>query len=104
MAIAATRALTLARRIPQDAPRGHQGRLYVTYRDLWLTYAAMAPYLEQLEPSIELGTSREALLGELKAKNEEELKKLDQEVEDAKTNMGETDLSDVLKQIGRAHV
>jgi len=57
----------------------------------------MGPFLESLGSSVDLGTPIGPLLEELKAKNAAELKRLDDLLEDARTNLGETDLSAVLR-------
>ena len=57
----------------------------------------MGPFLESLGSSADLGTPVGPLLEELKAKNAAELKRLDDLLEDARTNLGETDLSAVLR-------
>ena len=59
--------------------------------------ADMGPFLESLPSSLNLGTSTDPLLASIKVKNEAELKKLDEKIEDAKTNLGETEISEALK-------
>lgn len=56
----------------------------------------MAPYLESITAQLSLGDTS-ALLDRLKAKNKEELERLDGKIEDARQNLGETDISDSLK-------
>ncbi len=55
----------------------------------------MAPFYEQLVSEFKWKKD-EALLKTLKAANAAELKKLDDKLEDAQTNLGETDVSDAL--------
>ena len=55
----------------------------------------MTPFYEQLVTEFKWKTD-EALLKTLKAANAAELKKLDDKLEDAQTNLGETDVSDAL--------
>lgn len=59
----------------------------------------MAPWLASdplLSSEIDNG-SNGSLYKQLQAKNEEELKKLQEKIEDAETNLGETELSDALR-------
>ena len=56
----------------------------------------MGPFLESIPADISL-PDRSNLLSQLKTKNEEELKKLEEKIEDAKTNLGETEISEALK-------
>lgn len=58
----------------------------------------MAPWLAQDSfLSSQLDDSNSKLYNELKVKNEDELKKLQDKIEDAETNLGETELSDALR-------
>lgn len=60
----------------------------------------MAPYLAALlaDPSTsKLISPDPALLPKLEALNKEELKKLDDKLEDAEKNLGETEISDALR-------
>jgi len=59
----------------------------------------MAPWLASdslLSSQIDDG-NQGTLYKQLKSKNEEELKKLQDKIEDAETNLGETELSDALR-------
>jgi hypothetical protein len=59
----------------------------------------MAPWLSLdslLASEIDNG-NQGSLYKQLKSKNEEELKKLQDKIEDAETNLGETELSDALR-------
>lgn len=63
-----------------------------------LAMTEMAPWLAQDSfLSSQLDDSNSKLYNELKAKNEVELKKLQDKIEDAETNLGETELSDALR-------
>lgn len=55
----------------------------------------MAPYYESMAQNLGLMLDQ-ALLESLKAKNEEELKKIDDKKADAETNLGETEVKDAL--------
>ncbi|ORY92467.1 proteasome 26S subunit [Leucosporidium creatinivorum] len=57
----------------------------------------MAPYLSHLLTTSLLPSSSSDLLSKLKSTNESHLAKLDADLEDAKTNLGETEISDALK-------
>lgn len=57
----------------------------------------MAPYLAQLTSSSLLAGDHSSLLATLEQKNTEQLTKLDADLHDAKTNLGETEISDALK-------
>ena len=56
----------------------------------------MGPYLESLPTTISL-PNQSTLLSKLKTQNETELKKLEEKIEDAKNNLGETEISEALK-------
>lgn len=56
----------------------------------------MAPFLAHLISSSVLSANDE-LLSSLKSKNKEQLEKLEADLEDAKTNLGETEISDALR-------
>lgn len=60
----------------------------LTVRDLWLL--DMAPYYEALCKSLDWQMDMD-LLSKMKKANEEELKRLDEELEDAEKNLGESD-------------
>ncbi|KAM0748303.1 proteasome 26S subunit [Meredithblackwellia eburnea MCA 4105] len=66
-----------------------------------ITKDEMAPYLKQLleDPATAklLKPEADTLLPELEAKNKAELAKLDEKLEDAEKNLGETETSDALK-------
>lgn len=60
----------------------------------------MGPYLSFLQSSPSTSSfvpSDKKLLHSLEEKNKEELEKLEAKLEDARTNLGETELSDALK-------
>lgn len=56
----------------------------------------MAPFLSHLMSS-SLLPSDDKLLSSLQTKNKEQLEKLEADLEDAKTNLGETEISDALR-------
>lgn len=60
-----------------------------------LSKKEMAPYMQLLPSSIEPPSS--SLLGELQAKNEAELKRIDEKIKDAEDSLGETDVSEGLR-------
>jgi 26S proteasome regulatory subunit N7 len=61
----------------------------------------MAPFLAQLlaDPAVapRLPSDAQSLLEKLREKNTQELKKLDEKLEDAEKNLGETEISDALR-------
>lgn len=62
-------------------------------RDLWLL--DMAPYYEALCKSLDWQMDMD-LLSKMKKANEEELKRLDEELEDAEKNLGESEIRDAM--------
>lgn len=56
----------------------------------------MLPYYEKYLCPAPLGAADEALKAELKATNEEELKKIEAKIEDAKENLGDMEVRDAL--------
>lgn len=62
-------------------------------RDLWLL--DMAPYYEALCKSLDWQMDVD-LLSKMKKANEEELKRLDEELEDAEKNLGESEIRDAM--------
>jgi 26S proteasome regulatory subunit N7 len=64
-------------------------------------FAEMAPFLSQVlaDPAVapQLPSSAHALLDTLREKNVQELKKLDDKLEDAEKNLGEMEISDALR-------
>lgn len=56
----------------------------------------MAPYMQTLPSSLTPPSS--TLLSTLQTKNEEELKKIDAKIEDAEASLGETDVSEGLRE------
>lgn len=57
----------------------------------------MAPYLSHLISSSLVSSDSSDLLSKLEATNKSHLAKLDADLEDAQTNLGETEISDALK-------
>ena len=66
---------------------------YLIMRDLWLL--DMAPYYEALCKSLDWQMDVD-LLSKMKKANEEELKRLDEELEDAEKNLGESEIRDAM--------
>lgn len=60
------------------------------------TYTEMAPYIRSLPSSLSPPSS--SLADELEKKNAVELERIDAKIKDAETNMGETDLSEGLRE------
>lgn len=65
----------------------------LTMHDLWLL--DMAPYYEALCKSLDWQVDGD-LLSKMKKANEEELKRLDEELEDAEKNLGESEIRDAM--------
>lgn len=70
-----------------------QSRLTLTVHNLW--FLDMAPYYEALCKSLDWQLDVD-LLSKMKKANEEELKRLDDELEDAEKNLGESEIRDAM--------
>jgi len=66
---------------------------------LWVIDSEMAPYLSYLLESNKIPSTSEStqLLKDLEDKNQQYLKDLEAKLEDSKTNLGETEVSDALR-------